>query len=100
MTPTVNPEWCDWAEKVLRRQYKELAALRQAAEIVVCATLPLLPLKGSWESGYAVDTASPTTTVSALLSEWAEAAHAVSELHACLPKDYIDGVSVRREQTK
>lgn len=54
--------------------------LRDAAEIAVTACLPLLPLRGSWNSGYKVEEKVGHTLI-ATPEEWAEAAHAVAALH-------------------
>jgi hypothetical protein len=53
------------------------------AEEAVFACIPLLPLQGSDQQGYHVtDTIDPT--LRATVEEWAEAAHAVAELHRAL----------------
>jgi len=54
--------------------------LRDAAEIAVTACLPLLPLRGSWGSGYTLEEKISGTLV-ATPEEWAEAAHAIAALH-------------------
>jgi hypothetical protein len=57
----------------------ELALLR-AAEDAVSACLPLLPLEGSWGTGYRIsDRIAPTLL--ATPEEWAGAAHAIAKLH-------------------
>lgn len=63
----------------------DIERVKDAVEEAVHALLPLVPLAGSWDTGYRVDTVLPQATLTALPSEWAEAAHAVSELHALIP---------------
>jgi hypothetical protein len=59
----------------------ELGQLVDAAELAVTACLPLLPLRGSWGSGYEVQ--QPIDLVlRATHEEWANAAHHIAELHA------------------
>lgn len=54
--------------------------LRDAAEIAVTACLPLLPLRGSWDSGYQLEKKISHHLI-ARPEEWAEAAHAIAALH-------------------
>lgn len=58
-------------------------SVRDAAATAVMATLPLLPLTGSWNSGYRVSDRIDTTLM-AEAEEWASAALAIAELHAVL----------------
>lgn len=58
--------------------------LRDLAELAVTACLPVLPLHGSWDSGYTVSTDRVHITVLATPEEWADAAHAIAELHAAV----------------
>lgn len=60
--------------------------LREAAEMAVFATLPLLPLNGSDGRGYRVADLVSTTLV-ATAEEWSEAAHAIAELHRALREE-------------
>jgi hypothetical protein len=60
-----------------------LEALRDAAEAAVHACLPLLPVRGSWNSGYRLQPTDQHTFV-ALPEEWNTAADAIAELHAAL----------------
>jgi hypothetical protein len=60
--------------------------IRELAEGAVFACLPVLPLSGSYDSGYRVsDSIDPT--VMATPQEWADAAHAIAELHAALREE-------------
>lgn len=66
---------------ITAREHDEaIGQLRCAAELAVHALLELLPLEGSWGSGYHVASAVHSK-VRALPEEWASAAHAVSVLH-------------------
>jgi hypothetical protein len=61
----------------------ELQGLRERAELTVTALLPVLPLTGSWDSGYSINE-RVDPTVCALPEERAEGAYAVTELHVAL----------------
>lgn len=80
-----NPllERAESAEARVRVQAGQIAALQDEAEYTVQSLLPLLPLSGSWESGYRVSDRIAATCV-ATPEEWATAAHHVAALHAAL----------------
>lgn len=66
---------------ILRREPRP--GLRDLAEAAVSACLPLMPLEGSWDSGYTVsDYIDPK--LQATVPEWSDAAHAIAELHEAL----------------
>jgi hypothetical protein len=52
-------------------------------EDAVHTTLPLLPLSGSWDSGYRIND-SFQLTLMASEEEWSNAAHAIAQAHAFL----------------
>lgn len=67
-------------------ELRSLAAeMADALEEAVTATLPLLPLSGTWGSGYSVSREIQPTLV-ATPEEWAEAAHAIASAHALLAR--------------
>jgi len=64
----------------------EKESLRAAAEAAVFACVPLLPLTGSYESGYR-PTAVTDLTLRATAEEWMDAAHVIAELHDALRRE-------------
>lgn len=60
---------------------KDLERLREKVEVAIHLLTPVIPISGSWHSGYSVpDHINPKRQ--ATVTEWANAAYAVAELHA------------------
>jgi hypothetical protein len=60
---------------------KDLERLREKVEIALHALTPVIPISGTWTSGYSVpDHINPTQN--ATVEQWANAAYVLAELHA------------------
>lgn len=60
---------------------KDLERLREKVEAAIHSLTPVIPISGSWYSGYSVPD-HINTKRHATLEEWGNAAYAVAELHA------------------
>jgi len=69
------------SDHVWQVDVEEYERLREKVELAIHALLPVIPISGSWNSGYSVpDHIHPT--VHAMVEEWGDAALAVADLHA------------------